>query len=96
MLVNKIKRVQRKFTNETLSRLTCTERLHSLGADSLELSRLKLDLVMLYNIIHNNVDVDLDMFDAILMLFIATVTFFELLNFIVASMLVCTLLFLAI
>ena len=37
MLVNKIERVQRKFTKRLrgLSRLTYTERLHSLGADSL-------------------------------------------------------------
>ena len=34
-----------------------------MGADSLELRRLKLDLVMLYNIIHSNVDVDLVLFD---------------------------------
>ena len=46
-----------------MSRLEYTERLHSLGADSLELRRLKLDLVILYNIIHSNVDVDLAMFD---------------------------------
>ena len=43
-------------------RLTYTERLHSLGANSLGLRILKLDLVMIYNIIHSNVDVDLAMF----------------------------------
>jgi len=54
MLVNKIERVQRKFTKRLrgLSRLMYTKRLRSLGADFFELCRLKLDLVMLYNIIH--------------------------------------------
>jgi len=53
---------------------------------------------MLYNIIHSNVDVDLAMFHIILILivFVAVVTLSELLNPIVASMLVCTLLFPAI
>ena len=36
-----------------------------MGADFLELRRLKLDLVMLHNIIHSNVDIDLAMFDII-------------------------------
>jgi len=48
-----------------LSTLTYTEKLHSLGADSLELRMLKLDLVMLYNIIQRNVDADLAIFDMI-------------------------------
>ena len=50
-----------------LSRFTYTKRLHSFGADSVELRRLKLDLALLYNIIHStgNVNVDLAMFDII-------------------------------
>jgi len=99
MLVNKIERVQTKSTKRLrgLSRLIYTERLHSLGADSLELRRLKLDLALLYNIIHSNVDVDLAMFDITDSDVIRSmVTLSELLNPIVASMLVCTLLFPAI
>ena len=48
-LENKIERVQRKFTKRLrgLSRLTYTEKLHSLGADYLKLRRLKLDLVII-------------------------------------------------
>jgi len=67
MLENEIERVQRQFTKrlQGLSRLTYRERLHSLGADSLELRRLKADLVMLCNITHSNVDVDLAMYDII-------------------------------
>ena len=67
MLVNKIECAQRKFTKRLrgLSIHTYTERLHSFGADSLELRRLKLDVVMLDNIIHSNVDVDLAMFHII-------------------------------
>jgi len=48
-----------------LSRLTYAEKLHSFGAYYLELCRLQFDLVMLYNIIRRNVDVDLATFDII-------------------------------
>jgi len=47
VLVNKIERVQRKFTKRMrgLSRFTYTEILHRSGADSVKLRRLKLDMI---------------------------------------------------
>jgi hypothetical protein len=59
-LVAKIESVQRKFTKRLkgFNKLSYPDRLSRLGAESLQLRRLKLDLVLFYNILHGFVDVD--------------------------------------
>ena len=56
----KIENVQRRFTKRitSVSHLSYRDRLVFLGLDSLEYRRLTNDLVMMYKIVHNLVDVD--------------------------------------
>jgi Reverse transcriptase (RNA-dependent DNA polymerase)/Endonuclease-reverse transcriptase len=58
--IAKIERVQRRFTKRiaSVSHLSYRNRLEFLGLDSLEYRRLIYDLVMMYKIVHNLVDVD--------------------------------------
>ena len=60
--INKLERVQRRFTKRipSVAHLSYHDRLKALGLDSLELRRLRYDLVMMYKIIHNLVDLDRD------------------------------------
>ena len=57
-----IERVQRRFTKRLvgLRNLSYIERLSSLNAETLELRRLKQDLVLIHKILHNLVSIDLD------------------------------------
>jgi len=57
----KIEWVQKSFTKRLncLSALLYSDRLIWLGADSLATRRLKFDLVLFYDIVHDNIDVDL-------------------------------------
>jgi hypothetical protein len=58
--INKIERVQRRFTKRIpcVSHLSYKQRLEFLGLDSLEYRRLICDLVTMYKIVHNLIDVD--------------------------------------
>jgi len=58
--ITKIERVQRRFTKRipSVSRLCYIDRLKALGLDTLEYRRLRYDLVMLYKIVHELVDLD--------------------------------------
>ena len=58
--ITKIERVQRHFTKRipSVSTLCYNDRLKTLGLDSLEYHRLRYDLVMMYKIVHNLVDLD--------------------------------------
>lgn len=60
--ITKIERVQRRFTKRipSVSTLCYNDRLKTLGLDSLEYRRLRYDLVMMYKIVHNLVDLDRD------------------------------------
>lgn len=60
--INLIERVQRRFTKRIpcVSHLSYKERLEFLGLDSLEYRRLIYDLVIMYKIVHNLIDVDRD------------------------------------
>jgi hypothetical protein len=60
--INKIERVQRRFTKRipSVSSLSYNDRLKALGLDSLEYRRLRYDLVMMYKIVHKLVDLDRD------------------------------------
>jgi len=63
MLVTlKNERVQRRFTKRipSVSHLSYADRLKTLGLDSLEYRRLKYDLIMMFKIVHNLVDLDWD------------------------------------
>jgi len=42
-----------------------SDRLIWLGADSLATRRLKIDLVLFYDIVHDNIDVDLPLLDVV-------------------------------
>ena len=57
-----IERVQRRFTKRLvgLRNLSYLERLSSLNVETLELRRLKQDLVLIHKILHNLVSIDLD------------------------------------
>ena len=59
-----IERVQRSFTKRLIGfkYLTYDERLRLLHTDSLVLRRLKSDLIMIFKIIHNFVDLNIDDF----------------------------------
>ena len=52
--IDKIESVQRRFTKHigTLNSLTYAQRFDILCAESLELRRLKFDLIMIYCIVH--------------------------------------------
>jgi len=52
--IEKIESVQRRFSRfiGSLGSMTYDERLHILNADSLEVRRLKFDLVMIYCSVH--------------------------------------------
>ena len=58
--ITKLESVQRRFTKRipSVSHLSYRDRLEFLGLDSLEYRRLITDLVMMYKIVHNLVDVD--------------------------------------
>jgi len=60
--INKIEAVQRRFTKRLFNFrcLPYCDRLLKLGADSLEVRRLKLCLVMIYKITHDIVAIDVD------------------------------------
>ena len=62
-----IERVQRRFTKRLygLCSLSYVERLNVLGAETLELRRLKCDLLMVFKIIHKLVCIDFDEFFAL-------------------------------
>ena len=45
--------------------MSYSDRLIWLGADSLATRRLKIDLVLFYDIIHDNIDVDLPLLDIV-------------------------------
>ena len=59
-LINKVESVQRRFTKKLfgLYNVSYPDRLVYLGIDSLEVRRLKCDLVMYFKILHNLIDVD--------------------------------------
>jgi len=48
-----------------LSAMSYSDRLIWLGADSIATRRLKFDLVLFYDIIHDNIAVDLPVFDIV-------------------------------
>jgi hypothetical protein len=58
--INKIEAVQRRFTKKLKGyrQLNYSERLKLLNSDSLELRRLKLDLVTMYKIINGHLEAD--------------------------------------
>ena len=64
-LINKTKTVQERFTKRLndFSALSYYGQLIRLGTGSLVARRLKLDLVLFYDIIHNNIDVDVPLLD---------------------------------
>jgi len=67
-LIRQVESVQKKFTKRLkgFSMLHYCERLNKLEAETLEMRRLKLDLVMYYNILHGFVDIDAgSLFDTI-------------------------------
>ena len=45
--------------------MSYSDRLIWLGADSLATRRLKIDLVLFYDIVHDNIDVDLPLLDIV-------------------------------
>ena len=57
--IKRIEAVQRRFTKRLSGyrHISCDTRLRLLGAESLELRRLKLDLIMMYKILHGLVAV---------------------------------------
>ncbi len=60
-LVNRVEKVQRKFTKrlpERSLRISYNQRLLSLKCSTLELRRLHLDLIFLYKILHGHFDID--------------------------------------
>ncbi len=59
-LVNRVEKVQRKFTKRLpgLRELSYNQRLLSLKCSTLELRRLHLDLIFLYKILHGHFDID--------------------------------------
>jgi len=66
-LINKIEWVQKSFTKRFngLSARSYSDRLIWLGADSLSTRRLKFDVVLFYDIVHDNIDVDLPLLDIV-------------------------------
>ena len=60
--ITKLERVQRRFAKRipSVTHLAYCDRLETLGLESLELRRLRYDLIMLYKIVHNLVDLDRD------------------------------------
>ena len=62
--IDSVERVQRKFTKR-IPGMSCypyRERLQRLNLETLEIRRLKYDLVMVYNILHRRLDVDFNYF----------------------------------
>ena len=61
----KLERVQRRFTRRLsgMNKFSYLERLNQLGLESLELRRLKFDLIMVYKILHGLVCVDKSIFE---------------------------------
>ncbi len=62
--VNKIERVQRRFTRmlPEMMGLSYSERLHRLNMQSLEVRRCRADLIMLYKIVHGFIDFPMEEF----------------------------------
>ena len=62
--INKLENVQRRFTKRipSLSNQCYKDRLSALGITTLEYRRLRFDLIMMYRIVHNLVDLDRDDF----------------------------------
>ena len=60
--ITKLERVQRRFTKRipAVAHLSYRDRLEMLGLESLEFRRLRYDLVMMYKIVHNLVDLERD------------------------------------
>jgi len=58
--INKIEAVQRRFTKRItgLSCINYFDRLHCLGLESLELRRLKYDLITCFTICHGDIDIE--------------------------------------
>ena len=58
--ITSIENVQRRFTKRisAVSHLSYSDRLRVLGLESLEYRRLKFDIIMLYKIVYNRIDVD--------------------------------------
>jgi len=60
--INKLERVQRRFTKRipAVAHLSYCDRLKALSLESLEFRRLRYDLVMMYKIVHNLVNLERD------------------------------------
>ena len=60
--IRKLESVQRRFTKRiySMSDMSYEDRLTALGLETLEYRRLKFDLVMIFKIVHNLVDLDRD------------------------------------
>ena len=67
MAINKIELVQKSFTKwlNGLSAMSHSDRLIWLRADSLATCRLKFDLVLFYDIVHDNTDIDLPLLNIV-------------------------------
>ena len=62
--IKKLESIQRKFTKRLsgLHELSYQDRLSELGAESLQIRRIKFDLTMYFKIMHNLVDLDPNQF----------------------------------
>jgi len=60
--ITKLESVQRRFTKRipAVAHMSYCDRLKALGLESLEFRRLRYDLVMMYKIVHNLVDLERD------------------------------------
>jgi len=60
--ITKLESVQRRFTKRVhaVAHMSYCDRLKSLGLESQEFRRLRYDLVMMYTIVHNLVDLERD------------------------------------
>ena len=60
--ITKLESVQRRFTKRipAVAHMFCCARLKALGLESLEFRRLRYDLVMMYTIVYNLVDLERD------------------------------------
>ena len=60
--IDKLERVQRRFTKRipAVAHLSYCDRLETLGLKTLEYKRLRYDLVIMYKIVHNLVDLERD------------------------------------
>jgi len=60
--ITELERVQRRITKRipAVAHMSYCDRLKALGLESLEFRRLRYDLVMMYKIVHNLVDLERD------------------------------------